>query len=639
MQRVPVKRLQRPKEQPGLRGIGGLSLAYAFFALVGMVVRGEGWLSPTALGRSPDAGTVYVACATAGKVLAVDAVSHEVRRTWDVGGNPSGLTVNPDGTRLYVTCAAPESWVAVVDPNQTEVERRIPAGHTAMSPVLSRDGRTLYVCCRFNDQVEVIDLTAARVVRRLPAGREPVAAALTVDGQRLFVANHLPAGRSDLEVVASTVTVVEVEMGQRWKQLSLPNGSTLLHDVRISPDGRHAVVTHSIGRYHLPTTQVDRGWINSNAATLIDVVEGRVLNTVLLDDIDAGAANPWAVAWGPEGATVAITHAGTHEVSLIEFAGLRAKLAKVEAGTWSRTTPESSLVASRHSDEVPNDLSFLVGLRERVRLPAPARGPRAILWVGSQIWVANYFDDSLSILDPAQPSKSAVRLTLGPCVAPSPERRGEALFNDATICFQGWQSCASCHSWDGRIDGLNWDMLNDGVGNPKNSKSLLLSHVTPPSMSLGVRSSSAVAVRAGIRFSMFTVQPPEVADALDAYLASLKPTPSPLLVAGQLSASAQRGERLFNDPTVGCALCHGGSSFSDLKMHEVGTVGRYDHPTNRFDTPTLVEVWRTSPYLHDGRARTLLEVLTDFNEGDRHGTTSRLNAQELQDLAAYVLSL
>jgi YVTN family beta-propeller protein len=600
---------------------------------------GSEYLSPAALGVSPDAGTVYVACATAGKVLAIDAASREVRRTWDVGGNPSGIAVSAEGTRLYVTCAAPESWVAVIDPSRTEVARRLPAGHTAMSPVLSRDGGTLYVCCRFNDQVEVIDLGSSRVVRRLPAGREPVAAALIADGKRLFVANHLPAVRSDLEVVASTVTVMDVETGQRLKEMALPNGSTLLHDIRISPDGRHAVVTHSIGRYHLPTTQVDRGWINSNAATLIDVVEERVLNTVLLDDIDAGAANPWAVSWGPEGATVAITHAGTHEVSLIEFAGLREKLARLEAGALAKEGPEASLVASRRTDEVPNDLSFLVGLRRRVRLPEPAHGPRAILWVGSQLWVANYFDDSLSIIDPAQPAKPAARLALGPCMEPTPERRGEALFNDATICFQGWQSCASCHSWDGRIDGLNWDMLNDGVGNPKNSRSLLLSHVTPPSMSMGVRSSSAVAVRAGIRFSMFTVQPPEVADALDAYLASLRPTPSPLLVAGQWSEAARRGERVFNDPTVGCALCHGGSSFTDLKMHDVGTIGRYDHPTNRFDTPTLVEVWRTAPYLHDGRARTLGEVLMDCNEGDRHGTTSRLTAQELQDLAAYVLSL
>ena len=65
------------------------------------------------------------------------------------------------------------------------------------------------------------------------------------------------------------------------------------------------------------------------------------------------------------------------------------------------------------------------------------------------------------------------------------------------------------------MDGLNWDLLNDGIGNPKNCKRLLLAHATPPSMSLAVRPNACVAVRAGIRYSLFTVQPPEVADAMD----------------------------------------------------------------------------------------------------------------------------
>ena len=78
---------------------------------------------------------------------------------------------------------------------------------------------------------------------------------------------------------------------------------------------------------------------------------------------------------------------------------------------------------------------------------------------------------------------------------PTLSRRGEFYFNDATIGFQGWQSCASCHSSEGRVDGLNWDNLNDGIGNPKNAKSLFLAHRTPPSMALGVRADANIAVR------------------------------------------------------------------------------------------------------------------------------------------------
>jgi hypothetical protein len=54
----------------------------------------------------------------------------------------------------------------------------------------------------------------------------------------------------------------------------------------------------------------------------------------------------------------------------------------------------------------------------------------------------------------------------------------------------------SCHP-DGRSDRLNWDLLNDGVGNPKNTNSMLLAHQTPPAMSEGVRLTAEAAVRSG----------------------------------------------------------------------------------------------------------------------------------------------
>ena len=59
----------------------------------------------------------------------------------------------------------------------------------------------------------------------------------------------------------------------------------------------------------------------------------------------------------------------------------------------------------------------------------------------------------------------------------------------------------------------------------------------------------------------------------------------------------------------------------------------------KFDTPTLAECWRTAPYLYDGRALTMEEVLTTANPGDRHGETSKLTSEEVKDLAEYVLSL
>ena len=57
------------------------------------------------------------------------------------------------------------------------------------------------------------------------------------------------------------------------------------------------------------------------------------------------------------------------------------------------------------------------------------------------------------------------------------------------------------------------------------------------------------------------------------------------------------------------------------------------------DTPMLIEAWRTAPYLHDGRAATVKEVLTKYNTDDKHGSTSDLSDQQIDDLANFVLSL
>ena len=210
------------------------------------------------------------------------------------------------------------------------------------------------------------------------------------------------------------------------------------------------------------------------------------------------------------------------------------------------------------------------------------------------------------------------------------------LFNNAQICFQGWQSCASCHPSDARSDALNWDLLNDGLGNPKNTKSLLLAHETPPAMITGIRENAEAAVRAGIRHIQFAVRPEEEAAAIDEYLKSLKPVPSPHLVDGKLSESAERGEKIFEK--AHCASCHKGPHYTDLKQHDVGT-GKDLDKDQKFDTPTLVEVWRTGPYLYDGRAATIKDVLTIHNSDDKHGTTSNLGNDEIKDLAQFVLSL
>ncbi len=592
-------------------------------------------LSPIALAGG-NGNAIYVACAGSSEVLVFDSHLNQVTRRFVVPDSPSGLALSSNGSNLFVTCSAPVSHVCVLDSVSGQVLRTFSAGHTALCPVLSLDEKLLFICNRFNNNVAVFDAVSGKELTQIPVPREPVSAALTRDGRYLLVANHLPHGRSDLPYVAATVSVIDVAARKVLKDLRLPNGSFNLRQISVSPDGKYACVPLNIGRFQVPVTQLDRGWVNTSAATLIDLASLEVLNTVLLDDVDHGAANPWASAWSGDGRFLCATHVGTHELSIIDFPVLLKKLAALPAER-PPNPPLATDPPSRCRADVVNDLSFLNGIRQRVRLQG--NGPRSLILCGSRVFVAGYFSDTLDIVDLSPPAKDSRQIALNPSYELTLLRRGEIYFNDANLCFQGWQSCGSCHDDDGRVDGLNWDLLNDGIGNPKDTKSLVLSHKTPPVMSLGVRSTAQVAVRSGIQNSLGTALPEDIPAAMDAWLKSLQPAPSPFLVNGKLSEAARRGETTFKSAETGCSGCHEGELLTDLQSYNVGTRNDYDKEDRVFDTPTLHELWRTAPYLHDGSAATIRDVLTTRNPKDEHGKTSHLSPRELGDLIEYVLSL
>ncbi len=599
--------------------------AIIFVLVVVSAATAETYKSPVAIAVAPDGATLFVAAYTANHVLAVDTASQAVKGTFDVAAPPSGITVHPSGSPVFVTGDAPQGKVFALS-SDGALAYEIAVGHSPAAPVCSADGSTLFVCNRFENTVSIIDLATQAETGRVAVAREPIALAVTPDGQKLFVANHLPSGAADGDYVASQISVIDVATKQVSGTITLPNGSSSLRGMCISPDGAHVYVTHLLSRYQLPTTQLERGWMNTNALTVIDAATATRINTVLLDDVSRGAANPWGVACTPDGSRICVAHAGTHEISVIDRAALHDKLTRVAAG-------ESVSSVSKKPDDVPNDLSFLVNLRKRIKLDG--NGPRGIAVIGTTVYAAEYFSDSLGVVDVAAEIARPKELLLGAEIAPCAVRQGEIFFNDADLCFQQWQSCASCHP-DGRADGLNWDLLNDGIGNPKNTKNMLLSHQTPPSMGLGVRDTAETAVRAGIKHIQFAVRPEEDAVAIDEYLKALTPVPSPELVNGQLSEAAVRGQKIFE--TAGCAECHPAPLYTNLKAYNFG-MGTYLDEGKPFDTPTLVEVWRTAPYLHDGRAATLRDVLTTHNPENKHGETTGLTEAEIADLVAYVRSL
>ena len=290
----------------------------------------------------------------------------------------------------------------------------------------------------------------------------------------------------------------------------LPNGSSSVRGVCVSPDGQYAYAVHLLAKYQVTPNQIERGWTWTNMLSMIDLNSSTLLSTVLLDDLDLGAGNPRDVQCTADGKSLVIAHAGTHEISVIDRAGLH------------------TAIAGRDVKNVAKDFSTLVLIRKRIALKG--KGPRAIALAGSKVYAAEYFTGSVGIvdIDPAVRPK-AKSFSLGSEPPLTLARQGEMIYHDATLSFQNWLSCSSCHP-DARNDALNWDEMNDGFGNAKQIKSHLYSHSTPPTTVLGVRPNAETSVRAGLKYAYFNVLPESYGVAVDEYLKSLTPVPSTYLL-------------------------------------------------------------------------------------------------------------
>ena len=526
-------------------------------------------------------------------------------RTIPVDESPTGILLDAD--KAYVTTNAATGHLQIISLETGKQETAIATGSGACYPIFGPDKKHIYVCNQFQNTVSEVDPAIHQVIRSVKVLREPKSALFSKDGEYLFVTNFLPAQRADVDYVAACVSVIRMSDFTKVKDIQLANGSNALRGICMTPDGKYIYISHNLGRFTVPTSQLQQGWMNTSAFSIIDVAKQEFIGAVVVDEPERGAAGIWSIVCNDE--TLFITHSGTHEISVIDHKAMLDKFLNY---------PNKSML--------DYDLRFLYGLRKRI--PLEGNGPRKMIMENGKLYIPTYFADILNIVD-AQTCEIAT-VNLNPDREESAENKGERYFNDASHCFQNWQSCNGCHPGDARTDGMNWDLMNDGVGNSKNCKSLLFSHPTPPSMISGIRETAEWAVRAGFKFIQFFDITEEDAVCVDAYLKSLQPVPSPYLVDGELSDLAKEGRKIFEK--LNCTECHSGPYYTDLKMHRIGEDIEFE---KGWDTPTLREVWRTAPYLFDGRAATMEEVF----EIHKHGIDKKVSKKEIKALTEYVNSL
>jgi cytochrome c peroxidase len=159
------------------------------------------------------------------------------------------------------------------------------------------------------------------------------------------------------------------------------------------------------------------------------------------------------------------------------------------------------------------------------------------------------------------------------------------------------------------------------------------------------------------------LNPDGVAKAIAAYVRTILSGNAPYdrFSAGEqnaLSPAAKQGLVLF-EGKAGCAVCHSGFNFTDERYHNIGVgmekenpdLGRYTVTKNEsdkgaFKTPTLRDVAKRGPYMHDGSLRTLKEVVAFHNKGGQKNPWLSpemrplgLTSQEQSDLVAFLEAL
>ena len=556
--------------------------------------------------------TADVAVAENGNLLLANKGTSELRmvdkegatlRSWSLPRPATGVAV--EGDYAYATCSYEQGFLLKVNLSSGEVLYTASAGMGACAPVVA--GERVYVCNRYRATVGEYDASSGELLREVKVKREPCAAVLSKDGRRLFVNNFLPMQRANEDYVAAEVSVIDCASFSVEKNIKLTNGSNALRGIAASEDGAYIFVAHNLGRYQVPTSQLQQGWMNTNALSVIDAEKLSLIGSISMDEPDRGAGGIWDVVCC--GDYLVTSQSGTHDVSVVDYPRMIERLRSY--GDYSR---------------LDYDLYFMRGIRQRIALQG--NGPRQICALKGKVYAPTYFSDIMNILDLGSLEQS--HFAYNPHRQESNIDRGERAFNDAALCYQNWQSCNGCHPGEGRADAMNWDLMNDGIGNPKNCKSMLHAFDTPKCMISGIRDHAGLAVRAGYKFIQFCDVEESVAQDVDAYIKSLKPLPSPYLVNGKLSTKAVAGRKVFEK--YGCAACHSGIYYTDMQTHRIGEDVEFEQG---WDTPTLVEVWRTAPYLFDGRAATLEEVFYEH----RHGIEGKISRKDAEALAEYVNSL
>ncbi len=578
--------------------------------------------SNSLLDVSPDGKLLLAANADNGTVTVIDTASRKAIREIAVGLKPESVAWIGVGPTAAVTLYR-DRQVVVFNADSGTIVNRIDVKAEPYGIVADKKGTKAWVTHEYPGLVSEIDLVGAKVIREIPGGSMLRGIALAPDETRLYVTEFNTG-------VLNAIDIASGKIVDSWKGHSTDN---LARHVVLHPTRPKAYISH----LRSIITMNDGAGSIFPQLSIVDLKPGKdkrrtsfamdTFNNVYV------VTNPWEAALSPDGKRFYIVYAGTNDMNFctvvdddyleVERQGV-ARVGKNPRAV--RVSPDSKTVY------IYNALDFSVAVHDAISM-------RNL--------------DNIKVCDPPK----------------SPEWvLGKVLFNTALppLTSRRWIACASCHP-DGHADGRVWQQPE---GLRKTTALFGMAHTHPLHYSADrdevqdfeftirgnlMRGSGLIKGRMPVKVGFHklelehqTAGKSAALDALAIYSNSFQPELSPHIAApGKLPENALRGKALFFSKEANCATCHSGPYYTDsslqkpYKLHDVGS--SHDDPSEKmgplYDTPTLLGIYRTAPYLHHGKAATLHEVFIKFNPKDEHGKTSHLNPTQMDDLVSFLKCL
>jgi YVTN family beta-propeller protein len=589
---------------------------------------------------------------TASSLDLLDASTTEI----EVGKNPRTIAQAPNGM-IWVTNQGSDS-ITLIDPDQKSAVATIelPRASQPYGVAFDPNRGTAFVTLYASGTLVEIDPVYLEPLRQLSLGPTPAALAISAES-KIYVTRFISPDavgvvwEVDAEAMAHVRTIeLPFDIGQDdgdpltnedpdWESggRGVPN---YLAQVTISPDGATAWVLGKKDNVARGPTRDGRSMTPDNfVRAIVCILDLRTGQEILSQRIDLDNRSlPVAAGFSPLGDYVYVLTQGSN------FLGIH-----------DAYNPSQHLGGTQDVGAAPSGLAV---------------GPNNVVWVNGNLSrsvlaydLAESTNHADHQIDGALTEVSVTEEPLDADVA-----TGKRIFYDATdgrLSQHGYLACAACH-YEGGNDGRTWDFTDRGEG-LRNTPSLagigsrtkatyhwsgnfdelqdFEQEIRDTFGGLGFMSAADwdAQLSAGPFGTPASGLSPEL-DALSAYVTSLTSwARSPFRSGdGTLTQSAIEGKRIFEQS--GCPGCHTGTNRSDFWPHDVGTIlpssgKRLHDELYGLVTPSLNGVWLTAPYLHDGRAQSLMDLLTLYNVGDGMGMTSHLSHEQLQQLVSYLEQL